>query len=372
MRIAIVTPRFPPQGGEDYSYHMAKIATEDGHYVEVFTTGLQTSRDAYKGIWVNRYQPKMSFGEFAKLWLPNLTGFDIIHLCGGFRHPHMFWAYLTKGRAKLIISPFYPVKPRVSKVHRFMQWSLDKTMAKWVLQKADQVCVETDQEAKWLYLKMGVDMQNVTKIPNPLEDQYVGCGNPDRFRQKYNIGINGPLVFYLGGHSYIKNVTDLIETIPYVQHFHPNVMYVIGGSGPLTEQYKKRIKELGMDSNVIFPGTFFDDIQGKYDAFAAADVFVLPSLMEGLGGVLIEAMSQGTPVIASNKGGLPDVVPVPFCQYEPGNKEALKDKILEVLDNPEVRGWIITKGIEKVDSEYRYSKISKKYLQLLKTLNEEK
>jgi glycosyltransferase involved in cell wall biosynthesis len=356
MKLAIITPRFPPAGGEDYSYHMAAIAKQGGHEVTVLTPSKdnQDSEYDYKGIHVKKYGISMSFGEFAKLWFPEVENYDILHFCGGFRHPHMFIAFQTKGKAKTILSPFFPVKPRANKLQGALQTVLDKTLAKRLLRQADLVLAETNIEQDWLK-KQGVI--RLAKLPNPLEDQYVNSGNAIRFREKFKIF--NPIVFYLGGHSYIKNVEDLIEVTPFV-----NATFVIGGEGPLTSKYMKRLDELGTRDKVVFPGTFFDDIQGKFDAFAAASVFVLPSRMEGLGGVLIEAMAQGTPVVAANRGGLPDVVPDKWCLYEPGDITNLTKLINDILTDEHLSERLATLGYEKAE-QYRYSKISKNYLNLL-------
>lgn len=351
-RIAIVTPRFPPEGGEDYSYHMARIAEDAGHDLTVHTIG--TGAAIYKRILVSYYKPSVSFGEFAKLWFPDVRGYDIIHLCGGYRHPHMFWCWLTKGNAKFIISPFYPVKPRTNKLHSILQWLIDRTVGRYVLRHADIVLAETEREAEWL---RSIGITRVALIPNPIEDKYLEQRDGSGFKLKH--GIKGKMVFFLGGHTYIKNVSDLIEATPYI-----DAAFVIGGTGPLTEQYKKRLKELGTLDKVIFPGNFFDDPEEKFRAFAAADVFVLPSRFEGLGGVLIEAMAQGTPVIAANRGGVPDVVPSAFCLYELNDIRELAERVNRVLTDKDLADALIVRGLFKAH-EYAMSVISRKYIGLL-------
>lgn len=358
MRVAIVTPRFPPNGGEDYSYHMAKAIMESGHKVVVHTPHQgKTTTITYKGIMVRQYKIYGSFGEFAKLWFPDLKDFDVVHLCGGYRHPHMYWSYIFSGYAKLIMSPFFPVKPRANKVHGLIQPIIDSTLGVFMLRAADAVLAETDIEAQWLYDKMGVSPSKIKMIPNPLEDKYYQPYDGKKFRHKY--GITGKMVFFLGGHSFIKNVGDLLEATPKVK-----AKFVIGGQGPLTGRYKRRLAELGTLDKVIFPGTFFDNPDEKFEAMAAADVFVLPSLMEGLGGVLIEAMAQGTPVIAANRGGLPDVVPDKYCLYKPGDIAELQMKINSVLTEKAISSKLSELGSIKA-KEYAFSKISKEYIKIL-------
>lgn len=361
MKVAIVTPRFPPNGGEDYSYHMAKALKDAGHDVVVHTphNGMKI-KTTYKDIPVIRYQIRGSVGEFAKIWFPIVNEYDIVHLCGGYRHPHMYWAYMAHGDAKLIISPFFPVKPRTNIIHRTIQPMIDKSFGMFVLNNIDAVFAETEIETQWLYERMHVSPDKIKLIPNPIEDRYFRKYDGRKFKKKH--GITGRMVFFLGGHSFIKNVGDLIETTPTV-----DATFVIGGAGPLTKKYQQRLKELGTTDKVIFPGTFFDNPDEKFEAMAAADVFVLPSLMEGLGGVLIEAMAQGTPVIAANRGGLPDVVPDKWCLYTPGSKDELIAKINMILSDRELAKKISHKGKLKA-KEYSFSRISKRYIEVLEQL----
>jgi glycosyltransferase involved in cell wall biosynthesis len=76
------------------------------------------------------------------------------------------------------------------------------------------------------------------------------------------------------------------------------------GAGSLEDELKNRAKELGISDNIVFTG-FRTDVK---DILAALDIYVLPSLSEGLGTAIIEAAAAGRPIVTSNVGGIPDVI----------------------------------------------------------------
>src|SRR3990167_677074 len=98
--------------------------------------------------------------------------------------------------------------------------------------------------------------------------------------------------------------------------------------------------------------------------YQAADVYVLPSLREGLPLTLFEAMASGLPIIASPVNGVPYEMKDPengyFVKY--GNIKGIEDKLIRVLDNPDIAKQMSKNNIEK-SKAYDWDKISKKYLE---------
>jgi len=108
---------------------------------------------------------------------------------------------------------------------------------------------------------------------------------------------------------------------------------VIAGDGPLREELVKQAQALGIEDEVVFPG-FVQDVPGF---LACLDVFVIPSVAEGLSITTIEAMAAGLPVVASRVGGLPELVTEGVTGYlvEPRNSSALAQAILQMIGEPE-------------------------------------
>lgn len=131
-----------------------------------------------------------------------------------------------------------------------------------------------------------------------------------------------------------KGIKYLIDAMPPLLTIKPDVMLLIAGDGPILEALKRQARDLSLEDKVIFTG-FIDNVADYLGAF---DIFVLPSLKEGLGISIIEAMMAGKPVIASRTGGIPEIVRDKVTGYliEPGNSNDIKEALLEMIQNPEL------------------------------------
>jgi glycosyltransferase involved in cell wall biosynthesis len=95
-----------------------------------------------------------------------------------------------------------------------------------------------------------------------------------------------------------------LNAMPAVLQEHPDATLVLVGKGNLEPMLRQQADRLGLNGHVRFLG-WRDDLREIMPLF---DVFVLPSLNEGMGRVLVEAMAAGRPIVASRVGGIPDLV----------------------------------------------------------------
>ncbi len=127
-------------------------------------------------------------------------------------------------------------------------------------------------------------------------------------RNELGISPDSLVVGYVGWLIPIKGVTYLVNAMAEVIQRHPNSLLVLVGKGDEEAEEEMKLKEqvenLGLTDNVRFLG-WRPDVDGIMGCF---DIFVLPSLNEGMGRVLVEAMAAGLPIVASRVGGIPDLV----------------------------------------------------------------
>ena len=130
----------------------------------------------------------------------------------------------------------------------------------------------------------------------------------------------------------------------------PVCQVLIVGEGPAEEQLRVLAEELGIASRVIFAGVRRDIPQ----LLPVLDAFVLPSLYEGFGIAILEAMAAGLPVVATTVGGIPEFVTDGMTGrlVEPGNAEALADAIQAVLANPEQARQMGLRGQRHVQEHF--------------------
>lgn len=119
---------------------------------------------------------------------------------------------------------------------------------------------------------------------------------------------------------------------------HPEAKLVICGRDKrMKKKLEELAKRLGIEEDVLFVGEVKRSDISYY--FAACDVFVIPSLSEGMPNAALEAMACAKPIVATNVGGLPEIVidGVNGFLVKPKDPEALAEKICILLDNEEMR-----------------------------------
>ena len=151
-------------------------------------------------------------------------------------------------------------------------------------------------------------------------------------RKELGLPTEGPVIGTDGRLVPIKGHEWLLKAAPRVLAEFPHATFVFLGEGPLLGQLQQLAAELGISGHVMFLGARSD----VPECLAAFDLFALPSLNEGMGRALIEAMAVGLPAVATCVGGIPDVVE----DGETGllvparDETALADALLKMLRNP--------------------------------------
>lgn len=149
------------------------------------------------------------------------------------------------------------------------------------------------ESGEWLYGK-----KNFEVLPNAIDIEKFKFNESKRkeYREKMNLKDDETVYFNIGRFEKPKNQIFLIEIFYEIQK-KQNAKLVLIGDGSLRNSLQNKVKKLGIEKKVIFTGVRSD----VNDLINAMDVFVFPSLYEGLGIVLVEAQSNGIPCYASNK-----------------------------------------------------------------------
>ena len=168
-----------------------------------------------------------------------------------------------------------------------------------------------------------------------------------RFREEHGVPPEAVLVLAAGRLVPIKGFDILLRSMPAVLEAAPQSHLVLCGDGPERQSLAVLANSLGVAQSTSFTG----HLEDMRPAFAAADVFAMPSRNEGMGRALVEAMAAGTACIGTRTGGIPEVlrdgvngILVP-CE----EADALSEAILRLARSPERRD---TLGREAADSVY--------------------
>ncbi len=253
-----------------------------------------------------------------------------------------------------------------------------------VLEMADRVVAATPAELaqlQWLYqsdmhkvvvIPPGVDLSRFYPIPSDEAREFIGVPPCER------------TLLYVGRIEPLKGIDTLIQAIALMRAnggfgHPPFCLTVIGGDTDLspgtTTSEMTRLKEMcdqyGLGDLVIFLGRRGQDTLPYY--YSAAEAVVVPSHYESFGMVALEAMACGTPVVASQVGGLAFLVQdgVTGFTVPVDEPQALADRLTDLINNPELRRKL---GEQAADfaQEYGWDKIAARIVKLYADLLEEK
>jgi len=210
--------------------------------------------------------------------------------------------------------------------------------------------------------KISVLLSGVNQSFNRVED-VVGLLT---IRKKYKIG-NEPYIFTVGTVQPRKNYARLIESLAQLRSKGYDLQVVIaGGKGWLEDPIYETMNRTRMKDHVRFIG--FADESDLPSLYSGAICFAFPSLYEGFGLPILEAMRCGTPVITSNISSLPEVAGNAALTINPYDIDELTDALEKIISDSVLRDTLIKKGYERVQQftwESSAQKLVNIYMDLL-------
>jgi glycosyltransferase involved in cell wall biosynthesis len=163
-------------------------------------------------------------------------------------------------------------------------------------------------------------------------------------RQKYSLPEN--FILFVGTIEPRKNLTTLLEAYRALKNEGTGCkLVIVGRKGWLYEGFFRKLRELGLEDEVIFPGFVPDEDLSAF--YTAADLFVYPSLYEGFGLPVVEAMACGAPVITSNTSSLPEVAGEAALLVEPTSVEELVAAVRRLLNDKGLQVEMAARGLKR-------------------------
>lgn len=176
--------------------------------------------------------------------------------------------------------------------------------------------------------------------------------------------IESPYLLFVSTIEARKNVTGLLDA--FARADIPHTLVIAGAPGWGADAVMRRVEMLGLSKRVLFTGYIPD--RSLFPAlYSAADVFVFPSLHEGFGLAVLEAMACGCPVIVSNTSSLPEVGGDAPVYVEPLDVDALASAMERVVDNRGLRDAMREKGLARA-REFSWRNCAKETLECYRRL----
>lgn len=204
-------------------------------------------------------------------------------------------------------------------------------------------------------------LSDVHIIPNGIDTKYVQQFHP-------RIDVKQKSIFFIGTLRKVKGVHLLLSAMPAILKSIGNIHLYIAGTGEQEHELKALTSNLNLAEHVTFLGSISNET--KYSYYKSADISVFPSLYEPFGIVLLEAMACGTPIIASNVGGIPYVIKnrKNGLLFEPNNIEDLAAKIIYLLENKNIQHEMKINGLKRAE-QFEWRKVAEITTELYKKIN---
>lgn len=304
---------------------------------------------------------KLGHGAFIPKLYKKLADFDAIFLhYPFFGTAEIVWLFKRWNPNKKLVIYYHMDVNGLSPLAKVL--SLPSLLTRsWLLKRADKiVCSSLDYIKNSQIKKFYENNQNkFVEIPFGIDTK--------RFLPAHPHGNETKKILFVGGLDkahYFKGVNNLIKACAKLDN--PDWQLVIAGEGDLKPSYEALVEEMSIKSKTIFPGKLNSD--QLISAYQSASVLVLPSINsnEAFGIVLIESLSCGTPVIASNLPGVRSVFTdqQEGLRVEPDDVNDLKDKLERILGDNDLREIMRLKARELAESKYDITITAKNLNQL--------
>jgi len=349
-------------GLELHAHEMSRQQAKLGHKVTVYTSNIdrrpiQESKDGYKIIRYDNILKLMgnsiSINLFFKI-IKTRKDFDVVHA-----HSHLFFSTNLCALARRFGLP-----PLVITNHGLISQTVPiwinkiyiPIIAKWTFKSADKIICYTKSE-KSLVEELGIDPDKMVVIHNGIDtDLFVPCK-----KEKINNRI-----LWIGRFTSGKGVKYLIDAFEILVKNYPSLKLLLIGDGPLKKDIIYKIQYLRLSNNIntkdFVPNSELPEI------YQNSDVFVLPSLNEGVPRTILEAMACGIPIVCTELPQLVNIIDGCGLLVPKNNSQALAESISKIMSDQNLVQKFGSNGRAKIVENYSWEDTVKKTNRLYEEL----
>jgi glycosyltransferase involved in cell wall biosynthesis len=242
---------------------------------------------------------------------------------------------------------------------------------RYSIHRADRIITPTNYMKNQMLNHFHMPPEKIEVIPWGVnEDFFVRCNVNEIMNVKQKFGIDGEYIFYVGDIHPRKNLHRLIDAFSWLKETKgvPHRLVLAGKSLYRASDIYQRASSSKAAESIIFTGYLsFDELRALYQG---ASVFAFPSLDEGFGLPVHEAMASCVPVVTSTRGTLPEVAGNAALFVDPLDIEDIGTALFKLLDSPELSAEMIRRGNAQVRM-YSWRESCRKILRIYKELASE-
>ena len=299
MRVLHLSSERSWRGGEQQIAYLIGESEKLG--IENFVATRKNS--AFEEYCENEQIPHISLGFKNELHIPTALGIkayckknriDIVHMHSSHSHALGVLSHLMGNKAKLILSRKvdFPVKNNIASKFKFNYKGIAAIVC--VSEAIKNILIPDIRRREILYVAHdGVSL-----------DKFIDSKNTEILHQEFKLGQQNKIVANISAVADHKDYFTFVDAAALVLKQRDDVMFFIIGDGPLFHQIKEYIKKKDLQKSIMMTG-FRNDI---VNIIQEIDVFLMTSKTEGLGSTILDAFANHVPMVATEAGGIPEVV----------------------------------------------------------------
>lgn len=232
-----------------------------------------------------------------------------------------------------------------------------------VVSRSGHLVAVSEDLKRFVVNKVGIPDARVRVIHNGVAPSgAVSDEETDRCRAELGIGTGDLVIGTVGSLYPVKGHQYLLDAMPAVFRSYPNAVLLLVGRGDLEVSLKEQARRVGIEERVRFLGMRQDVPR----LLSVMNVFVLPSLSEGLSVALLEAMASGKPVVATRVGGSPELVEHGQTGFlvQPEDVRDLAANLMKLLSDPGMMRQFGQQGAERVRQHFSMAAVASRYRDL--------
>ena len=387
MKVGTLTWEFPPRVVGGIARHcegLAKALVQQNHDVHLFTLDFPGSPnyEEMNGVKVYRASTELGhpnfltwvllFNHFLSKRMADATkavDFDVMHVhdwlaaFSGISFKH----YMKK---PMVLTVHSTEVGRAQGLHSADSFSING-IEWWATYEADRVIVCSQSMKKEICDHFNLSLDKVDVIPNAIDvPKYQIPVDRGAVRQRFGVGYDEKLILCVGRLVPQKGVEYFIRAIPTIAKRYPKAKFIIVGEGWSRDLLEAEARASGHVEKIRFTG--FASDKEVIELMTSADVLVVPSIYEPFGIVALEGIATGVPVVASQVGGLAEVIDhdrTGLFAY-PRSPESIAWAIDRILSDPDHAKWLTENAKEKLHKAYSWEAVAMKTVEVYRKVVE--
>ncbi len=288
--------------------------------------------------------PIMPYGIYRRIWRYTNLSYQALFSQSDITH---FFNYIVPPKVNgKVITTIYDMS------YKLYPETLDKRNLKRItrdinysIERSDIIITISENAKKEILEEFSLDHDRV-KIIYPSFDTIISDQPFHTIADKFNIP--SKYILYVGNLEPRKNINTLIKSFAELKKesdldYH---LVIAGQKGWLYDDIFKTVEDLGMSNHITFTG--YVSTEDKSALYKNASLFVYPSLYEGFGIPILEAMSSGVPVICSNTSSMPEVAGNAAILINPDNPNNIADAMYKLLSSEDLRNKKVELGYQQI------------------------